>query len=181
MRTKYESFLKGDLVDLVIINQEVLEKHSWHSWLNDQKITKYTKQGYYPLSKEEHLKYVKENIFAKKRIQLGILDNKRKVLIGMISLYNINHLDRCCSVSALFNKNDKKIDSIKFFLEAQNLIVKHAFDKLNLRRIEAASNDERMLKMNQKLFGFKCEGVLKQRDFIEGEYKDRYLLAILKE
>ena len=34
--------------------------------------------------------------------------------------------------------------------------------------------------MNEKLFGFKCEGVLKERDYIDGEFKDRFILAILK-
>ena len=31
----------------------------------------------------------------------------------------------------------------------------------------------------QKLFGF-IEGILKERDFLNGEFNDRYLLAILK-
>ena len=179
-KKKYDTFLIGKFVDLVIIDSKFLKKNSWHTWLNDQKLTKYTKQGYYPLTKKEHERYVKENIFSKKRIQLGIIKKTNMELIGMISLYNINQLDQCAAVSALMNMSSKEIGSIKYFLEAQNLIIEHAFKKLNLRRVEAAANDSKLCHMNEKLFGFKCEGVLKEKDFINGIFTDRYILAILK-
>ena len=98
----------------------------------------------------------------------------------VISLYNINQFDQCAAVSALMNMSSKEIGSIEYFLEAQNLIIEHAFRKLNLRRIEAAANDSKLCHMNEKLFGFKCEGVLKEKDFINGIFTDRYILAILK-
>ena len=176
----YEIFLPGKSVNLVIIDSKLLKRNSWHTWLNDQKLTKYTKQGYYPLRRKEHEKYVEENIFSKKRIQLGIIKVSNFSLIGMISLYNINQLDQCASVSALMYMKSDQIGSIKYLIEAQNLIIGHAFNKLNIRRIEAAANDERLCKMNEKLFGFKCEGTMKERDFIDGKFKDRFILAILK-
>tara|TARA_Y100000589_G_C27070923_1_gene595369 strand:- start:314 stop:892 length:579 start_codon:yes stop_codon:yes gene_type:complete len=176
----FEIFITGKSIDLVIIDKKFLKKNSWHTWLNDQKLTKYTKQGYFPLTKKEHEKYVEENIFTKKRIQLGIIKKSNDILIGMISLYNINQFDQCAAVSALMNMSSKEIGSIEYFLEAQNLIIEHAFRKLNLRRIEAAANDSKLCHMNEKLFGFKCEGVLKEKDFINGIFTDRYILAILK-
>ena len=108
------------------------------------------------------------------------MDKKRKKLIGMLSLYNINHLDGVCDISAVFNKNDKAINSIKYFKEAQTLLIDHAFKKLNLRRIEAAANSKPIYEFNKKLFGFKCEGVLKERDFINGKYEDRLILALFR-
>ncbi len=176
----FETFLVGKAVDLILINNTLIKSFSWHTWLNDQKITKLTKQGYFPLTKKEHLKYINDNIFSKKRLQVGILKKKSNSIIGMISLYNINHLDRCCSVSALMNMNNKEIDSVKYLIEAQNLLIEHAFRKLNLRRVEAAANDKKLCKLNEKLFKFKCEGVLKERDYIDGKYRDRFMLAILK-
>ena len=76
---------------------------------------------------------------------------------------------------------DKNITSIEYLLEAQNLLIDHAFYKLNLRRVEAAANDKKLCAFNEKLFGFKCEGILKERDYIDGCFKDRYVLAILKD
>ena len=178
---KFDIFIQGKIINLVCINNNFLENNNWYTWLNDQKITKYTKQGYYPLNKEEHCKYVVDNIYAKKRIQLGIVKLKNNKLIGMISLYNINHIDQCCSVSALMNMKDKNITSVGYLLEAQNLLIDHAFNKLNLRRVEAAANDKSLCAFNEKLFGFKCEGILKQRDYIDGSFNDRYILAILRD
>ena len=178
--TKYEVFLKGKFVDLANISLSFLRNYSWHTWLNDQKITKFTKQGYFPLTKTEHLKFVKNAILSKKRLQLGIIKKTSNSVIGMISLYNINQTDQCCSVSALMNMHNKEINSVKYLIEAQTLIINHAFKKLNLKRVEAAANDKKLCKMNERLFGFKCEGVMKERDYIDGVFKDRFILAILK-
>ncbi len=177
---KFDIFLKGELVNLVVVNEKIMAKTDWYTWLNDQAITKYTKQGYFPLTKKEEIKYYRENIKSKKRIQLGVVDKKRNELIGMLSLYNINHFDGVCDISAVFNKNDKAINSIKYFKEAQTLLINHAFKKLNLRRIEAAANSNSIYEFNKKLFGFKCEGTLKERDFIDGKYVDRLVLALLR-
>ena len=177
---RFEIFLKGDLVNLVVVTENLISKTKWYTWLNDQIITKYTKQGYFPLTKKEEIQYYKENIKSKKRIQLGVVDKKRKTLIGMLILYNINHLDGVCDISAVFNKNDKAINSIQYFKEAQTLLIDHAFKKLNLRRIEAAANSKPIYEFNKKLFGFKCEGVLKERDFINGKYEDRLILALFR-
>ena len=87
----------------------------------------------------------------KKRIQLGIVKLKNNKLIGMISLYIINHIDQCAYVSALMNMKDKNITSVEYLLEAQNLLIDHAFNKLNLRRVEAAANDKRLCAFNEKL------------------------------
>ena len=53
-------------------------------------------------------------------------------------------------------------------------IILEPFKKLNLRRVEAAANDKKLCKLNEKLFKFKCEGVLKERDYIDGKYRDRF-------
>ena len=75
---RFEIFLKGDLVNLVVVTENLISKTKWYTWLNDQIITKYTKQGYFPLTKKEEIQYYKENIKSKKRIQLGVVDKKRK-------------------------------------------------------------------------------------------------------
>ena len=177
---KYDIFLKGKTVNLVNVNKKLILKTNFHTWLNDQTITKNTSQGYFPISRKEELKYYEQNIKSKKRIQLGVILKKANKLIGMLSLYNINHFDGCCSISAFFNMKVKKINSLNYFRESQTLLMDHAFKKLNLRRIEAAANTENLCKINQKLFGFTHEATLKERDYINGKYHDRYILTIFK-
>ena len=58
---------------------------------------------------------MKYDVFLKgKTVDLVNVDRKlilkkANKLIGMVSLYNINHFDSCCNISALFNMNEKKI------------------------------------------------------------------------
>lgn len=176
---KFDIFLKGQVVDLVCVDKNLLKKTDWYKWFNDKNLTKFTKQGYFPNTFLNQKKYFEENILSKKRVQLGVI-NKKKVLIGMLALYNIDYFDRCCSIASIFSKNYKNMNSLKFFKEAQSLLIQHAFNKINLRRIEAAANDKNLLKISERLFGFKLEGVLKERDYIEGVYTDRFVLSLLK-
>ena len=125
---KYDVFLKGKTVDLVNVDRKLILKTNFYTWLNDQKVTKSTSQGYFPISRAEELKYYKQNIESKKRIQLGVILKKANKLIGMLSLYNINHFDSCCNISALFNMNEKKINSsnnslINYAKKNRNLII----------------------------------------------------------
>ena len=85
----YEAFLVGKVVDLAVIDMNFIKKHSWHTWLNDHRITRYTKQGYFPLSKKEHYKYVQESILSKKRLQLGVIKKKNNCIIGNIRYFKI--------------------------------------------------------------------------------------------
>ena len=177
---QFETFLEGNTVDLVIINHDLITNHSWHTWLNDQKLTKYTNQGYFPITEEENYQYFKDNILSKKRIQLGVLNKRDNNLVGMLSLYNIHSVDRCCDLSSIFNKKDPGVKSIEFFRESQFLLITHAFNKLNLRNIYIYCNRIKTAKMNERLFGFELQGTLKERDYKDGKYEDRYILVLTK-
>ena len=157
-----------------------MKNTDWYKWFNDKNLTKFTKQGYFPNTYSNQKKYFMENILTKKRVQLGVINKKKNKLIGMLALYNIEYSDRCCFISSIFSKSHKNMNSLIFFKEAQSLMIDHAFDKLNMRRIEAAANEKNLLIINQKLFGFQLEGTLKERDFIEGKYTDRHILRLFK-
>ena len=48
--TKYKiyPFIKGELVDLIVLTKEIVEKTNWFNWFNDQSITENMQQHYYP-------------------------------------------------------------------------------------------------------------------------------------
>jgi len=62
------------------------------------------------------------------------------------------------------------------------MIVDFAFNKLNLNKVYAyvLAFNERGKKAFEKA-GFPVEGILKRDRFINGEYTDVFLMAILKE
>ena len=66
--------------------------------------------------------------------------------------------------------------------EATRLMVKYAFETINLNRIQlhVSTENERAVKTYQKI-GFKIEGTLRQAMFFDNRYHDFYLMALLKE
>lgn len=61
-----------------------------------------------------------------------------------------------------------------------NLLVKFAFDEMNLRKIKALvfSDNDKAIKMYEK-WGFKEEGILKEEIFKGGKFKDVVVMSIL--
>ena len=54
---KHDKFLIGKNVDLIVLELKHAKKTDWYKWLNNQKLTIYTKQGYFPNSKQKQIKY----------------------------------------------------------------------------------------------------------------------------
>ena len=69
---------------------------------------------------------------------------------------------------------------MKVYKEAQDLMLKHAFFKMNFRRIQTTTFSKELSNLAIKLFGFKLEGIQKEREYVNGQYHDLYLLGLLK-
>ena len=64
--------------------------------------------------------------------------------------------------------------------ESQDLMIDHAFFKMNLRRIYTIAFSDNLCKMTERVFGFKREGVLREHQFSNGKYVDSYVLGLLR-
>ena len=173
---KFDIFIKGTTLDLIILTKSLAKNSAWYSWLNDKENTNYTRQGYFPNDKKNLMR----NHVNKERIQLGIVTKKPSKFIGVISLYNFHFIERSCSVSILIDKKAKLKNSLLVYREAQFLLIDHAFKKLNIRRIEAGASSKQLAELAKKLFGFEIEGVAREKEFINGRYTDMYYLGLLK-
>ena len=186
---KHDVFLIGKDVDLIVLELKHVKKTDWYKWLNNQKLTTYTKQGYFPNTKHKQLKYFLDNLHKKKelnkkfsedkKLQLGILNKKTNKLVGVISLFRFDYFSRCCEISILINF-EKLNNSMKVYKEAQDLLIKHAFFKMNFRRIQTSTFSSELSDLAIRLFGFKLEGIQKEREYVNGKYHDLYLLGLLK-
>ena len=186
---KHDVFLNGKTVDLVVLELKHVKKTDWYKWLNNQKLTTYTKQGYFPNTKEKQLKYFLDNLHKKKelnkkfsedkKLQLGIINKKTNKFVGVISLFRFDYFSRCCEISILINF-EKLNNSMKVYKKAQDLLIKHAFFKMNFRRIQTSTFSSELSDLAIRLFGFKLEGIQKEREYVNGKYHDLYLLGLLK-
>ena len=64
-KDKFEIFLEGEIVNLVILNEKIAQNSDWYSWLNYKKNTELLQQGRFPNSRKQ-LEYFKKNIVKKK-------------------------------------------------------------------------------------------------------------------
>ena len=178
-KIKFKSFLKGKIVDLVIIDEEFINNTDWFSWINQKVNTEFLAQGNFPNTLSHQKKYFKEQILSNKRLQLGVVLKLNEELIGVISLYSINYYNRDAFVSTFFNKKKYK-SSLKVFHETHSLIISHAFKKMNLRRIISTTISKEMDDLVCRILNFKREGVLKKKTFKDNKYHDMYISSKFK-
>ena len=44
---RYDVFIKGELVDLVVLTEDIVDKTNWYNWFNDEENTKFTNNHHY--------------------------------------------------------------------------------------------------------------------------------------
>tara|TARA_B100001964_G_scaffold178426_1_gene196760 strand:- start:124 stop:672 length:549 start_codon:yes stop_codon:yes gene_type:complete len=176
----FDVFIKGEKIDLVGLTNDVVEKTNWYKWFNDEETTKHMQQHYFPNSRELQHKFLNNQIQGDdNKIQLGIIQKSNDLFCGVISLNNIDHLNRCCEISMIMGEAESRI--IQYFIEAVKLTCKHAFDTLNINRVYSGSISKEIDELFCRVLGFEHEGILRQAVFKNGTYHDIYQHALLRE
>ena len=179
LKTQFDVFIKGTNIDLVVLTSEIVGQTNWYSWFNDEENTEYMQQHYFPNSKELQLKYFRDNIEGNdKKIQLGIYHKKDKLLIGTISLNDIDFQHRKCEISGFIG--EKKYQTLKPFLEANKLLIKHAFEQLNMNRIYGGALNKDVSDFFVRMLNFETEGVLIDDVYKNGHWNNVHLIGLLK-
>jgi len=187
---KFDPFLEGKLVDLVILDLKIVKKTDWYEWMNHKKNTDLLQTGKFPNTLEDQVLYIKNNLETKKKIlskkklnkklQLGIVVKKTNTLIGMVAAYNFNYFNRTCAVSLITDLKKTVDNRLQIFKESQDLIIDHLFFKMNFRKIYSGSLSEDLCKLTERIWGFKREGIRKEHGFVNGKYVDSYDLGLFR-
>ena len=188
---KFDSFLNGKFVDLIILNKKISKYTDWYSWFNYKTNTDYLEVGKFPNTVDDQIMYLKNSIEQKKiilsndkiskKLQLGIKQKSTNKLIGMVAAYNFNYFNRTCYVSCIFDQRKKMSNQLSLFKESQDLLFDHLFFKINLRKIYAGAISKKLSLISEKLWGFKKEGRLKKNAFVNGKYLDSFILGLFRE
>ena len=176
----YDIFLKGEILDLVALNEEIVEQSNWYKWFNDEELMEYSQHHYYPNTKTKQLAFYKSEIENNKsKLQLGIIPKKESKLIGIVSLNGIDFHHRKCEVAGIIG--EKEYHNVKFMTEAYRLLLKHAFDELNMYRIYGGTLSKEIALFFCRVFNFKDEGIKRRDVYKNGQYRDVYLIGLLRE
>lgn len=172
-----EQFLTGTHVYLrpPCIETDVLTG-TWHTWFNDDQVTKYLVHGVYPVTRTQQAEFVRAAMSDAKTLLLSIIDSKSDQHIGVISLKSIDLLNRNAEIGIVMGRNPLPGAA----LEAMALLVEHGFSRLNLHRIYAGQHEGLWKWINQlALIGFELEGYRKDAGFRNGSYYGTVLTAVL--
>ncbi|MBU0986970.1 MAG: GNAT family N-acetyltransferase [Proteobacteria bacterium] len=174
---KNHSVINGDRiflreVELADVNQTYIQ------WMNDPEVTQYLESRFFPQSMESISAFVKHQIEDPHVAFLAICLNENKLHIGNIKLGPVDVIHRFADVGLVVG--DKKFWGKGYGNEAIGLVVKYAFQTLNLNKLVA--NCYQLNKGAIKAFrknGFEIEGVWSKHHFCKGKYIDTVLLGIL--
>ncbi len=178
----YNNFIEGKLINLINLTEDIVNNSNWYKWFNDEETTLHLQKHYFPNSKEDQINFFNSHLKDNKTtLQLGILDKKKSILFGVISLNNINYFNRNADWSVVIG--EKKYRQLIYVNEAIDLLLRHAFFTLNLKKINGGYietlND--LGKFYQKRFNFKIEGKQRAQVYKSGKYLDITLIGLLKE
>ncbi|USR89931.1 GNAT family N-acetyltransferase [Phormidium yuhuli AB48] len=151
-----DSFLNGTVVYLRRPNLQIdVIEGEWHHWFNDYETTRYLSHGFFPITRDEELEIVKSNMKRSDMLLLTIVDIDNDKPLGLISLSDIDPVNRRAEIAIVMGKR-KKLGAA---LEAMALLTQHAFDRLNLDKIYAGQHEKLWKWVNTlELIGYKIEG-----------------------
>lgn len=170
-------FLKGDSIVLRMLREEDIYG-SYARWLNDAEVTLYNSHGRFPMSIEKLRDFVQNAYASNSSLVLAVCDIQSGSHIGNISLQSISWVDRSAEIAFLLG--EKEFWGKGVMLEAGRIMIRHAFEVLNLHRIHCGTSSENigMQKLAEKL-GMNLEGVRKHAHFKNGIYLDVFEYGIL--
>ena len=179
---KYEVFIKGETVDLVIPNERAIDEDDWHGWFNDPFTTRYLKYGIFPNTKEEQrqrLQKIREDQSA--LILLG-LPKKSERVVGVTHIAGIDWMRRSGHFGLVMGRKYRPVGDIHLSLETKARMVEHAFEVIGLERVWGAQVVEHEIwQRYQILLGFRPEGVTR-KSFRKGQkYFDEVITSCLLE
>lgn len=171
-------FLKSENIYLRKVSETDVNE-LYLEWINNPDITKGLVTGAFPSSIEDLYNYVQQTVALKDCLFMAICTHDHKH-IGNIKLDNFNWIAKTAELGILIGNQNYWGKGIG--AEACHLLIKHAFQNLNLRKITLAvfSNNPAAIKLYEKI-GFEKEGQLKEHVYSDGLYYDKLYMSIFKE
>lgn len=172
-------FLIGENVYLRPLSLNDLESN-YLNWLNDPITNLQNSHHTFPYSKDDLTKYITNAFLSRDKLPLAIIDKTNDFHFGNISLANIDFINRRSDWGIIIG--EKEYWNKGYSKEASFLLLKHAFDNLNLHRIYSGTTSKNI--GGQKLMlsmGMIKEGVRREHLFKEGKYEDTIEYGVFRE
>ncbi len=176
--------LRGDRVRLRRIERSDLP--SLVAWLNDPEVRQHLALVY-PMSQVQEEAWFEEQLKAEPAAQPFAIEARRArgdsqewALLGAAGLHQVDWRNRWAELGLFLGDKSRWGDGLG--TEATRVLVRWAFDTLNLNRVflRVYADNARAIHCYEKV-GFRPEGRLRQDRFQEGRYVDTVIMGLLRE
>lgn len=169
-------FLSGKKVVLRPISEKDISKML--KWMNDPDVTQYL-AVYMPVYEKEERQWIDDLLKKKQTDIILAIETRKGVYIGNIGIHNINWKDRTAEIGIVIG--DKDFWGRGYGNQAISLIIKYAFNALNLRKLSLSvlGNNPRAISCYKRC-GLKVEGCRKNQIFKNGNYIDEIMMAVFR-
>jgi len=177
-RSKFYGFLEGKRVYLRKIRVDDVNE-AYFRWMNDSTVNQFLESRFYPHSLETLKDYVSGKVNDENNAFFAIILKEDDRHIGNIKLGPINTIHRFADIGILIGEKD--CWGKGYATEAIHLIVKYAFDKLNLNKVTAGcyAPNKGAIEAFKKA-NFSQEGIRKNHCYYNGKYVDDILLGLVR-
>ncbi len=134
------------------------------------------------VSLEREIKWVNDLIMNDNptMIYLAICEKGNDTIIGYTSVSDLDYRNGSCFWSGIKLSPEKSGKG--YGLQTALLILKYVFDELRMERCIAHGLEEHIIALRlMEKTGFRKEGLMRKYVYKNGEYKNTWLLSILKE
>jgi len=174
----YPVFLEGERVLLCPLDRD--DASLYQRWLNRREVTDFL-MLFGPITLEQELAHLDQRLRGdpEKDMVIGIRLRESGRLIGNIGLYHINFRDGHAEMGIFIG--DEENMSQGYGTEAMRLLIRYAFDVLNMRKIRLSTYDFnlRAQKAYRKI-GFKEVGRLRENKYKRGRYADELIMEVFR-
>jgi RimJ/RimL family protein N-acetyltransferase len=171
--------LEGELIRLRALELDDLER--CYRWLNDGELTRFIEGGRYPVSREYEREWLENAVRNRSSFSnvLMAIETKDGVHIGNIGLHEGSPEHRSAKLGIMIG--EKEYWSKGFGTDAIRVVLRFAFERMNLNRVELGTVDfnDRAQACYRKC-GFVEEGRRREDRYIDGEYHDLIMMGILR-
>jgi ribosomal-protein-alanine N-acetyltransferase len=159
MNSTNNTFLRGHSIELRVPSDDDIKNSNWHSWYNDQEITRFNSHGIYPISTTQEIGFIENTMSRKDTILCSIYDLKTEKIIGNAALQNIDLINRHCNIALMIGEAAPFTAAV----ETYGLLCHHAFMRLNLEGVHDATHEKLRKLVNMlSVIGFKEEGLIEK-------------------
>lgn len=179
MEKSHAMFLRGKRIYLRPLQKNDIEK--LYVWMNDYEgVLQFLTTRYPNFLEDEEAWY--ENLRKNKKsdVVFAIAKSDTHEIIGVMGLHRIDHINGTATTGSFIG--DEGDRSKGYATEAKMLVLRYAFNTLNLRKICShvfATNPRSMRALEKS--GYVKEGVLKEHKFINGHYVDEHVFAVFRD